>query len=254
MSVPNRARVRFVATGATLMVLAALLATCCAGGFPYHYVTTSCSSDLIWSDTRLLLVVRVSETHVRVTPLKWLRLVVLWNLGAAGLHDGRHHQYMIICDARDGRVESAVCDEPDRIFRLHPHHGEVYAEQSTGMNKPTIPWRWAGGGFERAGEDVTALLQRERTERASPMEAGWQADDTFDISSFRESRPPLTNLGKDLGATATITKWCEGGRWNSPLRVRFEVALPNGASKVIDLDMARRSSDAATYEALPANR
>ncbi len=122
------------------------------------------------------------------------------------------------------------------------------------MNKPTVPYRWTGGGFERAGDDMTATLQTQRFDGAPGIEAGWQADDKFNISSFRESRPPLTGLGKDLRATATITKWCEGGNWNGPLRVRFEVSLPNGASKVIDLDTARRASDAATYEALPDSR
>jgi len=252
MSVLNRVRVIFFASVLTLMVLATLLGSCCAGAFPYHYVQTTCDSRLIWSDTRLLLVVRVTETHISVTPLKWLKLVVQWNLTAsAGLHGGRHRRYLIVCEARDGRVETTVCDEPDRIFRLYPDRGEVYAEQSTGMNKPTIPWRWVGGGFERAGEGATAVLEAQRLEGTPSIEAGWQADDEFDISSFRVSRPPLTNLGKNLQATATITKWCEGGRWNSPLRVRFEVSLPNGASKVIDLDKRRRTTDAASYNALP---
>lgn len=254
MTVLNRARVRFVATRLTLLVLAVLLATCCAGGFPYHYVDTSCRSRLIWSDSRLLLVVRVTETHVRVTPFKWLRVVVQWNLGAGGSVDGHYRQYLIVCEARDGRVESTVCDEGVSDFYLTPYRGEVYAEQFTGMNKPTVPYRWNGGGFERAGDDMTATLQAQRFDGAPGIEAGWQADDKFNISSFRESRPPLTGLGKDLRATATITKWCEGANWNGPLRVRFEVSLPNGASKVIELDMARRSSTEAVYEALPASR
>ena len=46
------------------------------GSVRYHYLNTSCDSRLIWSDSRRLLVVRVTETHVRVTPLKWLRVVV----------------------------------------------------------------------------------------------------------------------------------------------------------------------------------
>ena len=251
MTKPNRQRLGCLAAWGAIIVL---LGTCCMGGFRFHYVDTTCISRLIWSDSRLLLVVRVTETHVRVTPLKWLKLVVQWNLGAAGTVDGHFRQYMIVCEARDGRVETATCDTPGSVLYLAPYRGEVYAEQSTGMNNPTIPWRWAGGGFERAGEDIAAALQALRKQGITDTEAGWQADEDFDISGFRESRPPLTGLGKDLGATATITKWCEDGRWNSPLRVRFEVSLPNGASKVIDLDLARRNSDAATYDALPARR
>ncbi len=242
----NRRRVRWLI--ATIAIVFSL--TPCCVNLRYYYVRTYCESRLIWSDTRLLLVIRITESHVRVTPLGWFNAIIQWNLQGAANHDSRTRQYMIVCEARDGRVDSTVCDAPGTVLRLTPFRGEVYAEQYMGEH-PSRPWRWTGSGFKRADESITAQLKSQRFDGAPTIEQGWHADDTFDISSFRESLPPLTSLGRDLHASASIEKWCVEGKWNSPKRVRFMVSLPNGESRVIDLDCERRRSDETTFYSLP---